>query len=294
LEYTRNLAEILTVLLPESESVGSISTLPIGWPSDLESSEQLDLAGGNLRQMADCLADLEDRTGRRIVLAIEPEPGCLLDTTADVVQWFEKQLPDPNHRRYLTVCHDICHSAVMAESQPDVLAQLAAAGISIGKIQVSSAMVARWDSMSIPRRREAVEQLKMFAEDRYLHQTGCVGKTGEFRLVEDLPDLIDQRPSQDDPVGDDQRWIVHFHVPIFLERFEHLTTSQGDVLACLRALADDRRSGDPKISFSGHLEIETYAWTVLPESMRRHGLAADVSNEFSWLKQALAECSSAT
>jgi sugar phosphate isomerase/epimerase len=285
LDYTKQLADVLTVLLPASQAVGSISTLPIGWPSEVESPSQLDQAGANLREMAAYLQQLESRTGRRIVVAIEPEPGCILDKTDDVIAWFDQYLPDADHRRYLTVCHDVCHAAVMMEPQAEVLTRLAAEGISIGKVQVSSAIVADWEAMAVGRRREAIEQLRQFAEDRYLHQTGRRTKSGRFELAEDLPELLDKVSQHGDPVWGDEKWVVHFHVPIFLERFGHLTTSHADVLECLRTLASPELS----IEFTGHLEIETYAWTVLPESMRKRGLAEDIANEVAWLRLAIVE-----
>jgi sugar phosphate isomerase/epimerase len=283
LEYTRQLAEILAQLLPASEKLGSISTLPIGWPSDVESAGQLERAGEHFRQLASQLRELESRTGRRIVVAIEPEPGCILDTTDDVIEWFDRHLPEPWQRRVITVCHDICHSAVMMERQSEVLRRLAAAGIAIGKVQVSSAIVANWQAMSVGRQREAAEQLSQFAEDRYLHQTGRLTASGEFQLAEDLPELMSKLDPHGDPAWGDQRWVVHFHVPIFLERFGHLMTSQNEVLECLRTLF---AHGSP-IDFSGHLEIETYAWSVLPAAMRQRGLAEDIASEVIWLRRAI-------
>ena len=285
LDYTKQLADVLAVLLPESQAVGSISTLPIGWPSEVESPSQLDQAGANLRELAAYLQQLESRSGRRIVVAIEPEPGCILDKTDDVIAWFDQHLPESDHRRFITVCHDVCHAAVMMEPQAEVLGRLAAAGISIGKVQVSSAIVADWEAMAVGRRREAIEQLWQFAEDRYLHQTGRHTESGGFELAEDLPDLLNQISEQGDPVWGDHKWVVHFHVPIFLERFGHLTTSHGDVLECLRTIG----SPDVSIDFTGHLEIETYAWAVLPESMRKRGLAEDIASEVRWLRKAIAE-----
>jgi hypothetical protein len=289
LHYTKQLADILAVLLPESEPVGSISTLPIGWPSELSDPSQLLQAGQNLRELADHLRSIESRTGRRIVVAIEPEPGCILDTTDDVIRWFEEHLPEPHHRTYLSVCHDICHSAVMMESQSEVLSRLAEAGVAIGKVQVSSAIVADWKSMTTEVKRQAMEQLGEFAEDRYLHQTGRRTAGGEFRLAEDLPQLVTGGGDSDQQVHHDQRWVVHFHVPIFLKNFGHLTTSQDDVIACLRTLSRGVGSSGSKLEFTGHLEIETYAWTVLPEAMRERGLAEDVAMEFEWLGRVIAE-----
>ena len=303
LSYTRQLAAILSQILPENEPAGSISTLPIGWAANPSSPEEprtaeelaqsgnLERAGENLRCMADSLQKLERRSGRRIVLAIEPEPGCILDTTDDCLQWFDQHLPEQHHRRYITVCHDICHAAVMMENQHDVLTRLAAAGIGIGKVQVSSAIVADWESMATMRRGEALEQLSQFAEDRYLHQTGRRTESGDFQLAEDLPALLTpaseraENSGLSDPLNGDRRWVVHFHVPIFLEHFGHLTTSHDDVIACLQTL----HSPDAPIEFTGHLEVETYAWSVLPESMRKRGLAEDIAKEITWLREEIAK-----
>ncbi|MEM8670785.1 MAG: metabolite traffic protein EboE [Planctomycetota bacterium] len=290
LEYTKQLAVILADLLPEDEPCGSISTLPIGWPTEDQDAALLDRAGAQLRELAKHLESVESSTGRRIVVAIEPEPGCILDTATDMIDWFDKHLADTAHRKYLSVCHDICHSAVMMESQADVLNRYAQASIAVGKVQVSSAIMADWQSMAAGRRQEAVEQLRQFAEDRYLHQTGRQRENGDFELAEDLPDLLAAdaltgEPNED-PVENDLRWVVHFHVPIFLEHFGHLSTSQKDVIECLRVLLD-ANSG---LEFTGHLEVETYAWSVLPESMRKRGLAEDIAKEITWLNRALVEC----
>ena len=284
-QYTCQLADILAELLEDEpeEHVGSISTLPLGWPTELSNSKALDACGEALRAVSEHLAQIESRCGRQIVLAIEPEPGCALDTTEDVIQWFDKQLPDSVHRRYLTVCHDICHSAVMMEGQSEVLSRLATAGITVGKVQVSSAIKVRWSLMSSERRAEAVRQLAAFGEDRYLHQTGRRLGTGQFALSEDLPGLLAQVESGAVDLDDEQTWVVHFHVPIFLERFGHLETSRDDVEECLRFL----KEGNLRPSFTGHLEVETYAWTVLPEAMQQRGLAADIANEIAWLKKLL-------
>lgn len=294
LRYTQQLADILAALLPEDQPVGSISTLPLGWPesaadavanADREDGTIVEAAGKHFRELAEYLKKLESRTGRRIVIAIEPEPGCILDSTDDVIAFFADQLPGDAHRRYMTVCHDICHSAVMMEPQAEALLRLSAAGISIGKVQVSSAVVADWQSMAIGRRREAIEQLKQFAEDRYLHQTMRQTATGQRILTQDLPELLATTARDGDPVWGDDRWVVHFHVPVFLERFGHLTTSHAEVLDCLRVLADPAN----KIEFTGHLEIETYAWSVLPASMRKRGLAEDIASELIWLRRSIAE-----
>lgn len=279
LEYTRDLATILGHLLP-AEQTGSISTLPLGWPNDKVGSAAIEQSGLHLRQLAEHLESIEKSSGRRIVVAIEPEPGCLLDRAEDVVAFFEKHLPDSNHRRYLAVCHDICHSAVMFEDQANVLGRYAAAGVTVGKVQVSNAIEVDWSYMSTARRQEAMEQLSNFAEDRYLHQTGRCGHAGGFSLAEDLPQIV----HEDAAALTDACWRVHFHLPVFLERFGHLNTTREAIATCLTILA----SADAP-NFTGHTEIETYAWGVLPEAMRKRGLVEDIASEMRWLKQLLTE-----
>ncbi|WP_153557042.1 metabolite traffic protein EboE [Roseimaritima sediminicola] len=280
-EYTMQLATVLDRLLPAGRN-GSISTLPIGWPGEAADAAAIDRAGENLRRVADHLHDIEQQSGRRIVLAIEPEPGCVLDRSSDVVAFFDRHLPNHPHRRYLTVCHDVCHSAVMFEDQQAALRAYAAAGLTVGKLQVSSAVEARWTIMSRGRRREAFAQLAQFAEDRYLHQTGRRDSQGGFELAEDLPPLIAAGP---EAVGDED-WRVHFHVPIFLESFGNLGTTREAILECVRFLGSEDAP-----TFTGDVEVETYAWTVLPETMRRRGLAEDIAAELTWLRERLAQLS---
>src|SRR5262249_37608196 len=161
-------------LLPQSRG-GSISTLPLAWGSPPPGSGELEKAAAALRQLAGELAQLERDHGRRITLCLEPEPGCVIQFSADLVRFFEDYLlrgaEEAAIRRHLCVCHDICHAAVMFEDQAEVLRRYRAAGIVVGKMQVSSAVALPLDRTAPPDRAAALRQLGAFAEDRYLHQT---------------------------------------------------------------------------------------------------------------------------
>ena len=139
LRYTTDLADVLIDLVPEGATAG-ISTLPIGW-SDVDEAH-LDEAVSNLGRIVDHLAMIESRTGCCLHLDLEPEPGCLLQRSNDVVGLFERILlatsREDDTRRHLHVCHDVCHAAVMFESQRDVIDNHDSAGIAIGKVQVST------------------------------------------------------------------------------------------------------------------------------------------------------------
>ena len=277
LAYTIRLAKILAGLHRDSDnSLATISTLPIGWPS-ANDDEAIKQSGARLRKLAMILGEIETETGVRVVIGIEPEPGCVIDRWQDMTQFFETELPQPLHRKYIGVCHDVCHSAVMFEDQTKVLFGYAGAGIMVAKVQVSSAIDLPLATMQSDERDEAVAQLRSFAEDRYLHQTGCIDATGTFRLVEDLPQWLSS-----DGVNQDAHVRVHFHVPIFLKSFGQLRSTQGAIGQCVQTLL---QTDAPE--FTGHWEVETYAWTVMPPEMRASGLAADIARELEWFKTAL-------
>lgn len=275
--HTQALAEILARLRGRGESA-SISTVPIGWRSEIWSSgggAALGAAAANLEQLVRFLADLEHRTGVRVTVDLEPEPGCFLDTVDDVIRFFDQSLRprpgDPDPRRYLGVCHDICHSAVMWEPQARVIERLRAAGIPINRVQLSSAIESR-----LP---EDASRLARFDEPRYLHQTTWLAPDGSRRFFDDLPDAL---AALDDsalrpPTGTTAR--THMHVPLAIGSAESLGTTRDEIGAFLRAWPADEALPT--------LEVETYTWSVLPESMRPATLDEGIATEVLWAQEQL-------
>jgi len=279
LKYTLDLIEILDQILPPGHE-GSISTLPICWGSPGPSDQQLRTATEQLRQVADQLAELENTSGRLIYVCIEPEPGCFLQRSQDIVSLFNDHLlpggSEERIRRHIRVCHDVCHAAVMFEQQDDVLARFRAEGILVGKVQVSSAVYVDFAAIEPGVRGRAIEQLSDFAEDRYLHQTTVHKTGGEEVFFEDLPSALS---SVEDPKTLTDQWCIHFHVPVYLERFDHLRTSQPQIKECLKAIRHH-----PELS---HFEVETYAWSVLPGELKQPSLARGIANELEWFAREL-------
>ncbi len=234
LDYTLEVAGLLACLLPE-RAEGSLSTVPVGWPGTVD----LELARLHLARAARALRELHDRTGHLIHLDLEPEPGCVLSTSSDLVAFWQDL-----DRDYLRVCHDVCHAAVMAEGQQEALERYRRAGIRVGKVQISSALL-------VPDSRLARPALERLAQDRYLHQ--CLYERRRF--FEDLPAFLQQNL----PPGEVR---VHYHVPVDLRELEEgvLTTSD-EIAVCLAAL-------DPEVA---HLEVETYT-RIQPEAVLRREL----------------------
>ena len=274
-DYTLQLIAILDRLLPGG-AAGSISTLPICWGTPKPSEEEQRRAAQHLLEICAQLERLERQTGRFICLCLEPEPGCLLGQSTDVVDFFQQYLlegPDAQRaRRYLQVCHDVCHAVVMFEDQEQVLERYRSAGIGVGKVQISSAFVVRWDQLDDEQRQAAQAQLAAFAEDRYLHQTMVRSPAGDRSFHEDLPPLLTAETEQ--PL--EGEWRIHFHVPIYLEQFGLLQASRTAIEDCLKYF-----EGAPA---SPHYEAETYAWGVLPEALQQPDLATGIARELVWLR----------
>lgn len=282
LDYTLKLVRIMNGLLPDGLE-GSISTLPISWPDPKLTDQQWSTVTSQLVRVANELAELESNTGRLIHVCLEPEPGCVLQRSRDMVDLFENQLlrqPGVDEdivRRHLRVCHDICHAFVMFESQADVWQAYRNAGISVGKVQVSSAICIRFDEIDAGEREKALTQLVSFAEDRYLHQT-MVRSSPEAtpRFYEDLPLALKTLDGHSPEQGE---WRVHFHVPIYLDTFGYLRASKDAVLECLGAARSS-----PGVT---HFEVETYAWGVLPDELQVPNLADGIAKEMRWFEDQL-------
>jgi hypothetical protein len=140
---------------------------------------------------------------------------------------------------------------------------LRAAGIPIGKLQLSSAL--RIDAVDAA----AGAALRAFDEPVYLHQT-IEQRDGVLVRYADLGDAL---AALEQASG--AQWRSHFHVPVFLDRMEHFGTTQDFLRAILRL----HRAAP----ISQHLEVETYTWDVLPQAYRTLDLASAIARELNWV-----------
>ena len=283
LAYTLQLADLHHELLPP-DAVSTISTLPLGWPAQQwgnDSSPPEEFFEQCAENLVTCATELDRRyqqTGRRHVICIEPEPGCVLDCCGDVVNFFERFL-FPNGQtliqNHIGVCHDVCHSAVMIESQDEAITAYCNAGIQVGKVQVSSAVEVDFGRLDAAGKKEARKQLSSFSEPKYLHQTSIQHTDGQCDSFVDLPDAL--------ATGSDKGvWRVHFHVPIFYEGSEVIGTTQSCIGDCLAAMGKHGVAAN-------HFEVETYAWTVLPTGIFSGSLNEGIAKEIRWFKNLISQ-----
>jgi sugar phosphate isomerase/epimerase len=261
--YTLDCAAVLCGLLPDDVEGGSISTLPLGWRSpwtprdDAAALAALRHVTGGLRQLP-----------RPIRLAVEPEPGCVLDTVADAVRWLANTV-DPD---VVGVCLDTCHLAVSFADPAAAVHAILASGLPIAKVQASAALQALEPSA-------ARGTLASFVEPRYLHQVRAgPGHTAGIPVAaDDLPEAFDTLPEH-------LPWRVHFHVPLHATPEPPLTATTDVLETALRALYRGATAGSP------HVEVETYTWGVLPEQARPAddtGLVAGIAAELRYASDQL-------
>jgi sugar phosphate isomerase/epimerase len=244
--YTLRLAEILGALLPDGVE-GTISTSPLSykrWTTDLEACT------ANVVQVGDELRDTP------IALAIEPEADGTLADVRELIEWW----PDELDREHVTICFDACHSAVAFEEPGEALAALDEAGIRIGKAQLSAAL-------RLPAVARA--ELERFADPIYLHQVTERSKDGSLQSWPDLPEALNGFEGGEE-------WRVHFHVPIFVERYGALQSTQDH----LREVIERVRGR------TSHLEIETYTWDVLPPELKASSVDS-IAREYEWVLDVL-------
>ncbi|WP_431331478.1 metabolite traffic protein EboE (plasmid) [Streptomyces sp. IPPR8] len=252
LEHTTSLARVLAGLLPDDVSEGSVSTLPLAWRTAWDET-RADKARSALVTLAERLDALHELTGRSIRIGLEPEPGCVVETTHDAIA----PLGAIGHDR-IGVCVDTCHLATSFEDPDEALDALEAAGIRIVKSQLSAALHAEH-----PSRPQVRDALAAFAEPRFLHQTRTTTATGGLRGTDDLDEAL----AAGGPLPDTAPWRAHFHVPLHADPAAPLTSTLPVLKSALPRLVGGARP------LTRHLEVETYTWQALPAELRPRGRA---------------------
>jgi len=236
LDYSNTIADVFAQILPP-QITGSISTVPGAFKASVQSTDDIAQMTHYFVEQAAYLVDIERRTGKHMVLA-------------------------------LTLCLDLCHAAVEFENCDDCLDALDAAGIPIGKVQISAGL--RIPNISSKNK----SMLTPFIDQVYLHQV-VEQYQDQLNRYPDLPDALEA-------LGDsyeEREWRVHFHVPIFLDDLGEFSSTQFFIEQALK-----RHAVKP---ISQHLEVETYTWDVLPESYRAQSVDDAIVRELTWVIDAL-------
>ncbi len=287
-DYTIRLAQILAAVLPDGME-GGLSTSPLTyrhWHKTVEEKvTAFERSTATVLQVVAALIQLKKTTGKTVHLDIEPEPDGLLESGAEFLQWYheyllpmgmsflkerfqlDKEATEKTIKEHVQLCYDVCHFAVGYEDHAAVMQQLKEHGIKIGKIQISAALKAVLPA--VEERAGVIDAFRQFNEPVYLHQVIAKKEHGALKRYADLPDALKEA---DDPAV--QEWRAHYHVPLFIEKYGALQSTQKDIQEALRLHRQQ--------PLTTHLEIETYTWEVLPQHLRLP-LAESIIRELQWV-----------
>ena len=292
-DYTIRLFDILAQLLPQSLD-GGISTSPLSykaWWAPAQLSAVFRRSTKNLIKVVKHLHRYHQDQGKILHLDIEPEPDGLIENTLETVAFFndwlfplgidelvnELGVTSAEAReiilRHVTVCYDVCHFAVAYESPDVAIKSLRQLGISIGKIQISSALKKSFENSKEDRSASA-DVFKSLDEPTYLHQVIARTDKGQLLQYSDLPQALEHIHHPEII-----EWRTHFHVPVFVESYGLLQSTQKDIIEVLKLWQQS--------PITNHLEIETYTWGVLPEELQIE-INASIAREIRWVLEQLA------
>jgi len=284
--YTNSIADILAEITPAGINP-SIQTAPLAFKPNVANEEYVAKFTRNVFQVVKHLLELEQRTGKRVKLALEPEPACYLETTDETVTYFTDRIysragikelaslagipiseAEGVIRRYLGIVFDIGHQSVGFENITESLNKLRNAGIPIFKLQEAASLwVERLTTEQLPA-------LRRFTDTIYLSQTS-LKRDGKITKYLNLGEALDAYEAN--PVETEMR--THFHVPVFLDEIGPFKTTRFGVQEALRMHRDQ--------PLSDHLEIETYTWDVLPADLLSGDIVDNVTRELEFVKNEL-------
>jgi hypothetical protein len=290
LAYTNLLFDLLAQLLPPGMD-GNVRTLPGSFKGFYLHNDELKVIRNHLWQCVAHAARVSEQTGRAMHLGLEPEPMCVLESSGEVIQFFERlrtEHPrDPRLTEYLGVDYDSCHFAVEFEEPQDALGCLHQHGIRINAIRLSSAL-------TLHPTPEALEAIAPLAQDPYLHQVVVCRPDGERFIYADLRDALSgeaSTPAETGPIDPSptsealsasSEWRVHFHLPL------HSPPSPPFGNTCDHALGVlDILSEEPGLC--RQLELDADTWTVLPAELRARDGMDQIEAEYAWTLAQLAE-----
>ena len=285
-QYTMNVATILTEITG-ADVEPTIQSAPLAFRPNVVDEAYVAAFTDNLMRVVAHLMDLEKSTGRRVKLALEPEPYCYLETIDETISYFENHVYTTaaairvsqltrqplaevfgGLRRHLGIVFDICHQSVAFEDITKDLNALVDAGIPIYKLQEAAALL-------VPEvTPEIVEELKRYTGTIYLSQTTEL-RDGELTKFLNLEDAIAGWEADPGP----REWRTHFHVPVFLSDLGPFKTTRSGIDAAMAVHA--------KTPLSTHLEIETYTWDVLPDHLKTGDITEYLVRELEYVRDEL-------
>ncbi len=202
-------------------------------------------------------ADLSLRTGVRCTIALEPEPGLTVETTPEVIEFFNQYIPQ-NLRAHVGVTFDLSHQLVQFENLGEAVRSLQKNNIAVEKVHVSNAA--------------EMSKLKPFYHDsNYLHQVCGIDAKGTRSFFSlDWP--------EDRPSDESMRYRIHYHLPVNPSLLLPVGSTIREVEQFLTQTV-------PTLDTEIPLIIETYTW---PEQIQSEDqICQEICGELKWVRNQL-------
>jgi hypothetical protein len=252
--FTNACLDLLSQLAPQDSEFTSVS-VPFGALKPVSAAA----IAPNILRCAAHVAKLQQRTGLRCVIALEPEPGLTVETTTEAIEFFA-QFVTAETRTYLAVNFDLSHQLVEFEDLADSLKLLEKHGVPVAKIHVSNAA-------------EMTKLKPFYGDSIYLHQVCGVDENGRKAFFSlDWP--------TESPPAEIERFRVHYHLPVCPQPDSPVTTTLAAVENFLTTL--------PHVAPAVPLIIETDTW---PEHLRgQDRLIEGICVEIAWVREKIFLC----
>ncbi|MEJ5869052.1 metabolite traffic protein EboE [Pseudokineococcus sp. 5B2Z-1] len=302
LEHTLACARVLAALLPDDVAGGAVSTLPLAWYRPWDDARRA-AAGRALGALARGLGDLERRSGRRVRVGLEPEPGCVWEVLDDALAGPDAlpallaggpddEPPPADDAGLVGVCLDTCHSAVGFDDLDDLVGRLTdrPAGrprVPVVKLQASAAL-----HLEDPADDGDRAELAAFDEPRFLHQVRERRADGSLATADDLPRAL--REPAHGGLPRLSPWRCHVHAPLHADWEGPVRPVTAPLTSALHGLV---RDAPPAVRVDV-VEVETYTWSVLPAAHRERSggtgtsaadLVGGIAAELAWTRDRLQE-----
>ncbi|RZT27141.1 xylose isomerase-like TIM barrel protein [Kribbella sp. VKM Ac-2569] len=261
LRYTLDLVDVLAELLPSDVAYGSVSTVPLGWRVPWSKARN-QAAREAIDRVEQHLARTEARTGRRIRIAVETEPGCVLEMIGQAAAWLDRYSSPYGGTSRIGLGLDTCHLAVQFEDPAESFELLWRAGVDVVKAQLSLA-----PTLVDPGDASGRYVLGQLGTPKYLRQVREWGGPG----VDDVAQAYE--------LSGHAAWRMHAHLAAHAAPPDPLSATTGVLDDCLTRLVG---GGHP---LTHHLESEVYVW---PRAARtQQALAKRIAKELTWLRDRL-------
>jgi uncharacterized membrane protein len=240
--YCNVLADILAELLPDDVDHGSITTLAIG-SRDAILTEELPAVARNVLRIGAYLHMLEQSSGKRIMVGLQPMPGCVIETAADAARFFREYLfspiasahfssaanltaadADEHLRHHVGVSLNSCFMACQHESISDGVRALRQVGVPIAKVVLANGLVTR-----------DIAMLRRLPTDGAMAEAPVVHRVGGEQLA--YPDVKSAAQIPEVDTRARQEWRIACHAPVSQAAIAPFATTQPDTLELLKAAA---------------------------------------------------------